>query len=220
MLVLADETLESFFDSGFANSFHLADAPLPSSTITSPSFLGTGAAGAPPPHITSTGQAPSQGGAAPGSAAALHAPPGHVPAISPGGAGAGVVGPGGGLRGMLDNIVTDGMRVAAEVRRKMDEAQKELDRGASTRGTEDDEDDDAEEHPGDLLEGAEADAGSAGAKGEGAAQSGAAQGSLLDQPLTEEPRAEPGRGEGEAGPSAEGRRRKSGDTDKSTMFER
>ncbi|KAI7546123.1 hypothetical protein KC317_g15510 [Hortaea werneckii] len=219
MLVLADETLESFFDSGFANSFHLADAPLPSSTITSPSFLGTGAAGT-PPHVTSTGQAPSQGGAAPGSAAALHAPPGHVPAISPGGAGAGVVGPGGGLRGMLDNIVTDGMRVAAEVRRKMDEAQKELDRGASTRGTEDDEDEDAEEHPGDLLEGAEADAGSAGGKGEGAAQSGAAQGSLLDQPLTEEPRAELGRGEGEAGPSGEGRRRKSGETDKSTMFER
>ncbi|KAI7166380.1 hypothetical protein KC316_g2612, partial [Hortaea werneckii] len=167
-------------------------------------------------------QAPSQGGAAPGSAAALHAPPGHVPAISPGGAGAGVVGPGGGLRGMLDNIVTDGMRVAAEVRRKMDEAQKELDRGASTRGTEDDEDEDAEEHPGDLLEGAEADAGSAGGKGEGAAQSGTAagQGSLLDQPLTEEPR---GQGEVEAGSSrgkeAEGRR-KSGETDKSTMFER
>ncbi|KAI7302195.1 hypothetical protein KC315_g16227 [Hortaea werneckii] len=219
MLVLADETLESFFDSGFANSFHLADAPLPSSTITSPSFLGTGAAGA-PPHITSTGQTPSQGGAAPGSAAALHAPPGHVPAISPGGAGAGVVGPGGGLRGMLDNIVTDGMRVAAEVRRKMDEAQKELDRGASTRGTEDDEDEDAEEHPGDLLEGAEADAGSAGGKGEGAAgpSAAAAQGSLLDQPFTEEPRTE-----GKPGPSAGGEgsaRRKSGETDKSTMFER
>ncbi|KAI7541400.1 GTPase-activating protein GYP5 [Hortaea werneckii] len=217
MLVLADETLESFFDSGFANSFHLADAPLPS-TITSPSFLGTGTTSQ---HTTSTGQAPSQGGAAPGSAAALHAPPGHVPAISPGGAGAGVVGPGGGLRGMLDNIVTDGMRVAAEVRRKMDEAQKELDRGASTRGTEDDEDEDAEEHPGDLLEGAEADAGSAGGKGEGAAAQGAAQqGSLLDQPLTEEPR---GQGEAEAGSSrgkeAEGRR-KSGETDKSTMFER
>ncbi|KAI7013982.1 GTPase-activating protein GYP5, partial [Hortaea werneckii] len=221
MLVLADETLESFFDSGFANSFHLADAPLPSSTITSPSFLGTGTTSQ---HITSTGQAPSQGGAAPGSAAALHAPPGHVPAISPGGAGAGVVGPGGGLRGMLDNIVTDGMRVAAEVRRKMDEAQKELDRGASTRGTEDEEDEDAEEHPGDLLEGAEADAGSAGGKGEGtAAQSAAAagQGSLLDQPLTEEPRG--GAGQEEAGSSrskeAEGRR-KSGETDKSTMFER
>ncbi|KAI7201967.1 hypothetical protein KC365_g18594 [Hortaea werneckii] len=106
----------------------------------------------------------------------------------------------------------------------MDEAQKELDRGASTRGTEDDEDEDAEEHPGDLLEGAEADAGSAGGKGEGAAAAqGAAavqQGSLLDQPLTEEPR---GQGEAEAGPSrgkeAEGRR-KSGETDKSTMFER
>ncbi|KYG47291.1 hypothetical protein M433DRAFT_164445 [Acidomyces richmondensis BFW] len=115
MLVLADEVLESFFDSGFANSFHLADAPLPSSTITSmPAYLGR------------QPQQPQQNVA---------------PVISPGGAGAGVVGPGRGLRGMLDNIVTDGMRVAQEVKRRMDEAQRELDRGATTRGTEEDEDD-------------------------------------------------------------------------------
>ena len=140
MLVLADETLESFFDSGFANSFHLADAPLPSSTLTSPSFLGL--------H-----NAPA-GSAAP------------VPQLSPGGtmvggSAAGVVAPGKGLRGMLDNIVTDGMRVAQEVKRRMDEAQKELDRGASTRGTGDeDDDDDGEDHGrDDLLDAAEADAG-------------------------------------------------------------
>lgn len=138
MLVLADETLESFFDSGFANSFHLADAPLPSSTLTSPSFLNLHNA------APGSGQAPL------------------VPSISPGGPGAGVVAPGKGLRGMLDNIVTDGMRVAAEVRRRMDEAQKELDRGASTRGTEDDEEDEGEGeelHGRDLLDVAEADAG-------------------------------------------------------------
>lgn len=52
----------------------------------------------------------------------------------------GVVPPGKGIRGMLDNIVSDGMRVAAEVRRRMEEAQKELD--ASSRKQEDDEEDD------------------------------------------------------------------------------
>ena len=56
-----------------------------------------------------------------------------------GGAGAGVVPPGKGLRGMLDNIVNDGMRVATEVRRRYDEAQKELDKEAR-HGREDEED--------------------------------------------------------------------------------
>ena len=168
MLVLADETLESFFDSGFANSFHLADAPLPSSTVTSPSFLSL--------HI------------APANATT----PTSISALSPGGAGAGVVPPGKGLRGMLDNIVTDGMRVAAEVRRRMDEAQKELDKGASTRGTEDDEDDEGDDQGRDLLEGAEADAG-------GSAKTEHGERSLLDKPLVEEPRAgsaSPGGNEG------------------------
>lgn len=148
MLVLADETLESFFDSGFANSFHLADAPLPSSTVTSPAYLGLHNA-APPAH-------PSPN---------LRDTPSAVPA---GGAGAGVVGPGKGLRGMLDNIVTDGMRVAQEVRRRMDEAQKEIDRGSSTRGTEEEDEDEGDETAADLLEGAEvADAGSKAESREG-----------------------------------------------------
>ncbi|KAL1310543.1 hypothetical protein AAFC00_000823 [Neodothiora populina] len=144
MLVLADEVLESFFDSGFPNSFHLADAPLPSTTVTSMSNLSTVAGVA---NLVSS----SNGGRSRSSTLA--------PGV--GGPGAGVVGPGKGLRGMLDNIVTDGMRVAAEVRRRMDEAQKELDKGAVTRGTGDDDDEDEEEHDagGDLLEGAEADAG-------------------------------------------------------------
>ena len=59
---------------------------------------------------------------------------------------------------MLDNIVTDGMRVAAEVRKRIDEAQTELDRSAVTRGTEEDDDDEEDEGGRDLLEGADAEA--------------------------------------------------------------
>lgn len=177
MLVLADETLEAFFDSGFANSFHLADAPLPSSTLTSPSFLNLHNA------------APSNGQPL-------------IPTISPGGPGAGIVAPGGkGLRGMLDNIVTDGMRVAAEVRRRMDEAQKEMDRGASTRGTEDDEEEDGEDQGRDLLDVAEADA---GVKAE--------QQNVLDKPLVVEPKA--------VGSSAASVKSTGSEVEKSTMFER
>jgi Sec-independent protein translocase protein TatA len=57
---------------------------------------------------------------------------------------------------MLDNIVSDGMRVAAEVRRRMDEAQKEMDREARQgRDDEDDEDEASNAKDADLLEGAE-----------------------------------------------------------------
>lgn len=191
MLVLADETLEWFFDSGFANSFHLADAPLPSSTITSPAYLGLQQNAATAGAAAAT---PTSFGASSGIS---------IPAISPGGAGAGVVGPGKGLRGMLDNIVTDGMRVAVEVRRRMDEAQKELDRGASTRGTEDDEDDEGDEPAGDLLEGAEADAGGGGSKVEHGDQS------LLDKPLASS-----------ASVKSEESGKGSNELEKSTMFER
>ncbi|KJZ75943.1 Putative GTPase-activating protein [Hirsutella minnesotensis 3608] len=53
-------------------------------------------------------------------------------------------GAGRGLRGVLDNIVTDGMRVATEVRRRMEEAQKELEKNAvpGQRNEEEEEDDD------------------------------------------------------------------------------
>ncbi|KAG6003120.1 hypothetical protein E4U21_002318 [Claviceps maximensis] len=53
-------------------------------------------------------------------------------------------GAGRGLRGVLDNIVTDGMRVATEVRRRMEEAQKELENNAvpGQRADEEEEDDD------------------------------------------------------------------------------
>ncbi|KAI1552964.1 hypothetical protein PtrSN002B_004903 [Pyrenophora tritici-repentis] len=56
---------------------------------------------------------------------------------------------------MLDNIVNDGMRVATEVRRRYDEAQKELDKEAK-HGREDEEDEeDVDAKDLDLLEGAE-----------------------------------------------------------------
>ena len=71
-----------------------------------------------------------------------------------------------GLRGMLDNIVTDGMRVATEVRRRYEEAQKELEAASEPRRHDDDDDEDDEEvdrkslyaKDGDLLEGADAEA--------------------------------------------------------------
>ncbi|KAK1093464.1 GTPase activating protein (GAP) [Friedmanniomyces endolithicus] len=189
MLVLADETLEFFFDSGFANSFHLADAPLPSLIVSSPLPFSSSAS------ATSGGTAAAGSGLG-GAAAAVAASPGariSTP-ISPGlggaagtgaAAGAGVmVGPGKpGIRGMLDNIVTDGMRVAAEVRRRMDDAQKELDRGAvpARTGTGGEEDEEDEDEAGDLLDGAEADAGAASAGGEGVGRRGSEKSTVFDR---------------------------------------
>ena len=106
---------------------------------------------------------------------------------------------------MLDNIVTDGMRVAAEVRRRMDEAQKEIDRGGTTRGTEDDDEDEGDGHGEDLLEGAEVDAGSS-------AKTPTA--SLLDQPMVEEP------GSRASAPPPPTPGASGADVEKSTMFER
>lgn len=101
------------------------------------------------------------------------------------------MGPGRGLRGVMDGIVTDGMRVATEVRRRMEEAQKELEKNAQPgqRVEEEEEDDDdigiavgARKGPGgasgdadrrsvkssdrDLLDGADAEAGADKGHGE------------------------------------------------------
>ncbi|KAK3363430.1 hypothetical protein B0T25DRAFT_576025 [Lasiosphaeria hispida] len=118
MVVLADELLEQFFESSFPASFHILEGIGSSSSATPSSTLTT---------FSNLGIGAGRavgaafGGAAPGPQAG-----------------------GRGLRGVLDNIVTDGMRVAAEVRRRMDEAQKELERNALPvqRGDEDDEEDD------------------------------------------------------------------------------
>ncbi|CZR63724.1 related to Mac1p interacting protein (MIC1 protein) [Phialocephala subalpina] len=118
MVVLADELLEQFFESSFPASFRISDKLTPpgpassSSSLTTFSNIGFNRASA----------ASSQAASIVGSSAA------------------GVVPPGKGLRGVLDNIVTDGMRVAAEVRRRMDEAQKELEKNAVHRPGDDEED--------------------------------------------------------------------------------
>jgi TBC1 domain family member 8/9 len=115
MLILADEVLEHFFDTAFPNSFHLADAP---ASTSSSSNLTT---------FTNLGRVmpSSSSGPVPGSG--------------------GVVPPGKGLRGMLDNIVSDGMRVATEVRRRMEDAGRELDRASGTAQDQDEEDEEHEE---------------------------------------------------------------------------
>lgn len=131
MVILADENLEQFFEVGFSGSFRLADAPQASQLSVS--------------NLTTFSNAGQQ------VAAASAGMSGVV-----GGAGAGVVPPGKGLRGMLDNIVSDGMRVAAEVRRRMDEASQDLDKEARHgRDEEDEEEEAAQGKDADLLEGAE-----------------------------------------------------------------
>ncbi|KAL9636304.1 MAG: hypothetical protein Q9164_002905 [Protoblastenia rupestris] len=86
----------------------------------------------------------------------------------------GVVPPSKGLRGVLDNIVQDGMRVATEVRKRVDDVGRELERSALQRESEMDDDDagayggdtdrkSVREGDRDLLEGAEAVAGGGGA---------------------------------------------------------
>ena len=153
MLILADEILEHFFDTVFPQSFHLADVPT-SSTSASASLT----------TFSNIGRVMPSGSAS-------------VP-----GAG-GVVPPSKGIRGMLDNIVTDGMRVATEVRKRMEEAGRELDRASGFAPEEDDEENEDAGHTStggldgrsiregdhDLLEGAElAEIGdSAGGSGKG-----------------------------------------------------
>lgn len=158
MVILADELLEQFFETFFPQSFRLSDisnastVSLPSATLsgnlTTFSNFGT-----PVKNLIN------------GSAA-------NKSVIDVGTAG-GVVEPGSrGLRGVLDNIVNDGMRMAAEMRKRMDEAQKEFERQAreqgqarpSYRDDEDDDDDEEDDKEGgtalgkrdqELLEGAE-----------------------------------------------------------------
>lgn len=113
MVILADELLQQFFESAFPSSFHLSPTPsAPSTPLTT--FSSSSNTAMPfPARMPSTGSQPG-----------------------------GIVPPTKGLRGVLDSIVSDGMRVASEVRKRMDEAQRDLERSALTRsGTEDDEDD-------------------------------------------------------------------------------
>ena len=148
MVILADELLEQFFESFLPQSFHLSDAP-DSNATTSPASTLSGnlttftSLGTPVRNLISGSSADREG--------FVHV--GHA---------GGVVEPGSrGLRGVLDNIVNDGMRMAAEMRKRMDEAQKEYDRNnLGHRRDEEDEDEDFDEktwarRDQDLLEGAE-----------------------------------------------------------------
>ncbi|TVY20908.1 putative GTPase-activating protein [Lachnellula arida] len=147
MVVLADELLEQFFESSFPASFRISDKMIAPASSSSGSSLTT---------FSNIGFSRSN------------------PQLSVGGtSSAGLVPPGKGLRGVLDNIVTDGMRVAAEVRRRMDEAQKELEQNAVHRPDDDEDDEEGYDEPRtpggnaersvrsedrDLLEGADAEA--------------------------------------------------------------
>ena len=115
MVILADEVLEAFFDTGFANTLHLADQPIPS-TASSFSSLTT---------FANLGR-----GSGAGAVAGTPIPPTPLVPV------------GKGLRGMLDGIVADGMRVAGEVRRRVEDIQGELDRSSSASGAVAEDDDD------------------------------------------------------------------------------
>ncbi|KAI1500663.1 GTPase activating protein [Biscogniauxia marginata] len=162
MVVLADELLEQFFESSFPASLHITDG-LPNASNQSASALTT---------FSNMGFSRSTVGS--------------IPVPQPG-----AVGAGRSLRGVLDNLVTDASRVAAEVRRRMEEAQRELEKNALP-GQKDDEEEEEEYIQGptktaggyggdaerrsvlstdrDLLDGADADAG-AGKGNEGSRQS-------------------------------------------------
>ncbi|KAI1823666.1 TBC-domain-containing protein [Xylaria intraflava] len=150
MVVLADELLEQFFESSFPASLHIING-LPSTASQSSSLTTFSSLNFSRPASAS----PS--------------------APQPGLAGAGR-----GLRGVLDNIVTDASRVAAEVRRRMEEAQRELEKNALPGQRDEDEEDEEDPHgpakssntyggdperrsvrssDRDLLDGADADAG-------------------------------------------------------------
>lgn len=123
MVVLADELLQHFFESSFAESFHISP---PNTRRTSSSFsIQT-------PTLTTFSNI-----------GARHLLPHPSSSPAPNAA------PLKGLRGVLDGIVSDGMRVAAEVRKRMDEAQREMERNALGRegkgGGDEDEDEDEED---------------------------------------------------------------------------
>ncbi|KAG8525816.1 uncharacterized protein KY384_000576 [Bacidia gigantensis] len=165
MVILADELLQQFFESSFPASFYLTNAPTPSS----PSITQlTTFASSTSSSVVSNVVGPRAGG---------------------------VVPPSKGLRGVLDNIVQDGMRVATEVRRRVDDVGREIERSALQRENEMDEEEHEQEQGGlagadsdrksiregdrDLLEGAEAIAGSVGGAGSGHGPGGKREQDLL-----------------------------------------
>lgn len=128
MVILADELLEQFFDTFFPQSFRLSDIPEPASA--SRSTLST--------NLTTFANI--------GANRRVSGSPASAAGATVAGASGGIVPPGQrGIRGVLDNIVSDGMRMAAEVRKKMDEAQREMEKNALGNRADDDEEDDEED---------------------------------------------------------------------------
>jgi hypothetical protein len=119
MVILADELLEQFFETFFPQSFHLSDTRLagalsPQSTTLSGNLTTFTNLGTPVKNLLGAAS--------------------NKTVIDVGHAG-GVVEPGSrGLRGVLDNIVNDGMRMAAEMRKRMDEAQREFEANNARQG--------------------------------------------------------------------------------------
>ncbi|CAK7566809.1 MAG: GTPase activating protein (GAP) [Sporothrix epigloea] len=205
MVVLADELLEQFFESSFPTSFHviegisLSSPSSNASALTTFANLGIGAGRAAAAAFGSTGAGNGHGGVGATSGGSMaHG----VVGSRPGGfqAGHAFSGASRGLRGVLDNIVTDGMRVAAEVRKRMEEAQRELEKNAvpgQARQTDADDDDDDDDvavstfsgnrsSDLDILEGAdaEADGGSAASESKKGALT-AAPSPVIDNAKTE-----------------------------------
>ena len=174
MVILADELLERFFECGFAESFILLDEAAPSSSIylhpNQPSHYQQQQPNQQQQHqhrqgglttFSSSYSNSTAGGAGSGpSTTTSLASANVIPSVLSNPA---IASTAKGLRGVLDNIVNDGMRVAAEVKRRMDE----LDANARATGAkkdddEEDEEDDApvEGRDRELLSGAEAEVGS------------------------------------------------------------
>lgn len=144
MVILADELLHQFFEFSFAESFHLAPPALGRShssfSMQTPTLT----------TFSSLGRRSTASSLSPGTPAAVGGFAGVGSATA--------VPAGKGLRGVLDNIVSDGMRVAAEVRKQWDEAQREVERNALGGGEEDDEEDEG----GKVVRGYGVDGGDAG----------------------------------------------------------
>ncbi|EXJ62626.1 hypothetical protein A1O7_03064 [Cladophialophora yegresii CBS 114405] len=156
MVILADELLEQFFETFFPQSFRLADTPPDASSLSLASSSNTLSGNLTTFSNLGTPVKNLLNGASTNKT---------LPDVGRAG---GVVEPGSrGLRGVLDNIVNDGMRMAAEMRKRMDDAQREFERNAREQGQkayrdEDDEDEEYDEkdvgigkRDQELLEGAE-----------------------------------------------------------------
>ena len=158
MVILADELLEQFFETFFPQSFRLADLAPNSSSLSLAS-----------PTNTLSGNLTTFSNLGTPVKNLLNGAGTANKTLPDVGRAGGVVEPGSrGLRGVLDNIVNDGMRMAAEMRKRMDDAQKEFERNAREQGQRpyrDDEGDEEEEYDEkdtgigtrdqELLEGAE-----------------------------------------------------------------